>query len=103
MSIKFTEFDFTINANDINAVTDAVDISENSHASYSVANISGAHTAHKIKLQCSLDGINWGDADTGLVGTGMTDNIHVTAKYVRGKVSIAEGSVSLVKVYIQGK
>ncbi len=63
----------------------------------------GGNTTHIVTLQCSLDDTNWNNTAATVTGVGLQDNTQVSARYVRLKVTTAEGSASTVDVIIQAK
>lgn len=104
MSTEFTEQ--TTLALDANAAstTVALEIKENNFVSWTVLADTGAHTTHILTLQCSLDGTNWGNTSSTITGTGsIEDNVQVTSKFVRVKVTTLEGGASTVDILINAK
>lgn len=65
----------------------------------------GAHTTHVVDLQFSADGLTWHDhATMTLTGLGtLFVEGTVNGKFVRAKVSTAEGGASTINVHIQVK
>ena len=92
-----------LDTNNLNATTISLDISDNEAVAFSVVNASGAHTTHVITLQCSLDDSEWFDISTTITGLGVKNNITIITKFVRLKVTTAEGGTSTVDIIIQGK
>lgn len=92
-----------INANSTITVTTGLDIKENQYISWQVIANTGANTTHVITLQCSLDNSTWQNTASTVTGVGIEDNIQVTARYVRLKVTTAEGGASTVNVLLNAK
>ena len=104
MGTRFTQlFQEGLDANNTATVSNSSDIAENTHVSVFILAAGGAHDIHIMTLQCSPDDTNWSNTVNVINQDGFVDNIQVTGRYVRLKVSQAEGDTSLVNVYIQGK
>lgn len=90
---------------DANATTTStsLDVKDNENVAYSVVAATGTHATHVITLQCSLDDSAWQDTPSTITGVGVVDNVSVTTRYVRLKVTTNEGSASTVDIIIQGK
>lgn len=88
---------------DATTTTASLDISDNANVAYSVVAATGTHATHVITLQCSLDDSNWNDTSSTITGVGVVDNVAVTTKFVRLKVTTNEGSAATVNIIIQGK
>ena len=65
----------------------------------------GTHATHIIDLQCSSNNSNWHNINSGdVTGVGITDPpVTVGTRYVRARVSTAEGGASTVDILIQAK
>lgn len=104
-NITVTEVSATLDANSTSSVTDALDISINKHGeiSFFVFANTGTHLLHVISLQYSPDGTNWETSGSNTItGTGhkiVTDLLG--CKFVRLKVTTAEGVASTVDVVLQ--
>lgn len=104
MATRFSGIAATgLDANDTATVSDALDISENNFVAYSVQTASGTHASHIVTLQCSLDGTTWHDSTSTLTRTGFVDNVRTTTRFVRLKISTAEGEASTIDIIIQAK
>jgi len=94
-----TDFD----ANSTASVTTSLDIKENNWVSFQVIANTGGNTTHIITLQCSLNNSTWQNTSSTITSVGIKDNIQVTARFIRLKVTTAEGSASTVDVIINSK
>jgi len=95
-----------LDANDTNAVTAGLDIKNNSLIGWSVLEKTGSHGNHVLTLQRSTDNVNWDDtSSTVTAGTAYTvkQASDVVVRYVRVKVTTAEGSASTVDIVINAK
>jgi len=84
-------------------VTTGLDISAQQFVAMAVLATTGTHTTHEVELQCSVDNTSWFATGMKITGTGLKDGISVAARYVRLKVTIAEGTTSTVTLVIQAK
>jgi len=95
-----------LDANDTNSVTAGLDIKNNSLMGWSVLEKTGSHSAHVLTVQRSTDNVNWDNtASTITAGTSYQISVSgsVPARYIRVKVTTAEGSASTVDVVINAK
>jgi len=101
---KFSELIKTgLDSDNTSSVTETFDISENDFLSWQVLAKSGSHSSHILTLQCSFDDVNWQNTSSTITGVGFKNNVQMTTKYMRVKVTTAEGSASTVDVIIQAK
>ena len=105
MATKFSEhIEIGLDANSVGAVSTSLEIKENDTTSMQVIANTGGNTTHIIDLQCSSDNANWHNVVSGsVVGTGIATGLIVGARYIRARVSTAEGGASTVDVYLQAK
>ncbi len=104
MGTKFTEHIETgLDANSVGAVSASLEIKENTVTSMQVIANTGGNTTHQIDLQCSTNNVNWHNVGSGVIGVGIEDALTVGARYIRARVSTAEGGASTVDVYLQAK
>jgi len=105
MGTKFSEHIETgLDANSVGDVSTSLEIKENSVVTMQVIASSGGNTTHIIDLQCSANNSNWHNVTSGSVNQiGIVDGLTVGARYIRARVSTAEGSASIVDVYLQAK
>jgi len=104
MATKFSENTQTgLDANSTSTVSSSLDIAENNWVCYTILANTGTHATHVITLQCSPDDTNWYNTASTITGVGIIDNVQIGARYVRLKVTTAEGGTSTVDVIIQGK
>ena len=93
-----------LNANSTATVSSALDVSDNKNVSFTVKAASGTHATHIITLQSALETSgDWITTASTLTGIGAVDNIQTTMKFVRLKVTTAEGAASTVNIIIQAK
>jgi hypothetical protein len=95
--------DTGLDANDTSTVSTVLDVLENRYISFDVQDNSGTHSNHVITLQISFDNSTWYNTSSTKTGTGFVENVQVTARYVRLKVTTAEGSASIVDINIHAK
>jgi hypothetical protein len=94
-----------LDASTTDTETEGLDISQCSLVAMSVAAVSGTHSNHIVTLQCAMVDVDakYVDTSTTITGEGVQDNVQITAKYVRGKVTTAEGGASVIDITIQAK
>ncbi len=88
--------------NNVATVTDSIDLNSVVNGVitfFTVAN-TGAHTTHVITLQYSPDNINWINGAKNLVGIGCVEVPVTAARYIRLKVTTAEGGASTTDIYL---
>lgn len=103
-SFVFSSFSESgLDANSTSTVTDAFDISNNNFVAWQVLANTGVHNTHIIKLQGSIDKINWATTSSSITGIGINDNVQITARYIRFKVTTAEGATSTVNILAHSK
>ena len=106
MPTKYTDQKPTsLNANSLNSVTPRLDIKEKTGLAWSVLEKTGSHSTHVLTIQRSTDNINW-DNTSSKITAGTPYQIKtatVNVRYVRVKVTTAEGSASTVEVVINAK
>jgi len=108
---KFSELSEIIDTNNAGATTAWFDVSENNVISLSVWGETGHHSNHEVKIECSPDAdpnhslfaIKSAGIAHKAVGEDMEPNISISCRYVRAKVTTAEGSASTSKIIIQAK
>lgn len=104
MVTKFTDQTTTgIDANDTDSVTVGLDIKSNDFVSFQIIANTGGNTTHILTLQCSLNNSTWQNTSSTITGVGLLDNIQVSARFIRVKVTTAEGGASTVDVLINAK
>lgn len=91
------------NTNSTSTATTGLDISEQKLVAMAVLGTTGAHDNHEVELQCSIDNTNWFGTGKKITGVGLKDGISIAARYVRLKVTIAEGATSTVTLVVQAK
>ena len=93
-----------LDANVQDAVTDSVEVANVFYVCVAIIAVSGAtHNTHVTTIQCSPDDTNWYDTPHTIAGLGFKDNMQITAKHVRAKITTPEGVASVVKVIFQAK
>ena len=60
----------------------------------------GTHLVHVVTLQYSPDGSTWRDGSNKITGTGCVDVTVTAARYIRLKVTTAEGGLSTSDIYL---
>lgn len=100
-----TEVSATLDTNDTSSVTDALDISAHKVGAvcFFVFANTGAHTAHVVALQYSPDGTNWETSGSNTItrtGHKVVSDL-LGCKYIRLKVTTAEGGASTSDVVLQ--
>ncbi len=101
---RFSELsESSFNTNNTATVSASLDIKDNKWVAWGAKQVSGGHSTHIITLQQSLDDSTWISTTSTLTGTGIVDNVQITTRYVRLKVTTAEGSASSVSIIIHGK
>jgi len=104
MVTKFSQhIEIGLDANSLGAVSASLEIKENTITSMQIIANTGGNTTHQIDLQCSTNNVNWHDVGSGVIGIGIEDGLTVGARYIRARVSTAEGAASTVDVYLQAK
>ena len=105
MATKFSEhIELGFDANNSGAVSSSLDIKEDSLVTMQVIANTGTNTTYIIDLQCSTNNSNWHNVAGGSINqTGIVDGLTVGARYIRARVSTAEGGASTVDVYLQAK
>ena len=98
---ELNETDFDTNST--STATSSLDIRDNKHVTWGISATTGTHATHVIKLQQSLDNVTFSNTGSILTGVGIKDNLQITARYIRLKVTTAEGSASTVEVRIHAK
>jgi len=97
------ESGLALDANEI-GVTPTIDIDGRTIVSFGIYSDAGAHATHVVTLQCSLDGTNWHNVtDASITGIGIVGSVTVGTRYVRLKVSTAEGASSTIDWILQAK
>lgn len=89
--------------NSTSTVTTSHDTLETSTFFCEVRAASGTHATHVVTVQCSSDDSNWEDMATTITGTGTATVTDVGARYVRAKVTTAEGAASTCDIYTTAK
>lgn len=92
-----------LDANSILSVTNSLDIRDDFYVSMQVIANSGGNTTHVVTLQCSLDSSTWKNTASSITGVGLVDNVQVTARYIRAKITTQEGSPSTIDVLLNAK
>ena len=92
-----------VDSNDDTAVTASLDIATQRHLCLDVVAASGTHGTEVVTLQFSVDDSVWQASAITQAGAGFTDDITINARYVRVKVTTAEGGASTVDITIQAK
>lgn len=103
MTTRFSEHIQSLDANVADAVSDSLDIRENKLLTFNVRGLTGSHATHEISLQRSFDNTNFETTSAKVTGEGTKTPINIAVRYVRLKVTTAEGSTSTVTVTIQAK
>lgn len=96
--IKFADF----NANEQDNVTDWVDVRNCKTLKFYVIGLGDAHSTHVIELQISPDKTDIGKLDEKIeiTGTGVKTIDCTCLSYVRCKCTTAQGTPSLVNIWI---
>ncbi len=103
MATKFTEhIEVGLDANSVGDVSTSLEIKENTIVTMQVIANTGGNTTHIIDLQCSANNSNWHNV-ASVNQIGITDGNTIGARYIRARVSTAEGAASTVDVYLQAK
>ena len=87
----------------LSATTASLDVKGNGFVSLHIKAATGAHATHVVTLQCGPDDSTWTDTASTITGEGMVDNVQITTRFVRLKVTTADGETSTVSGFIQGK
>lgn len=88
---------------DANTNSNSLDIAQARNICIDIAAGSGAHTTHVVTLQTSIDDSVWTTSSTTIAQIAFSDNIAVTARYVRLRVTTKEGGASTIDITIQAK
>ena len=87
-----------------NTVTPSLDMSNARDVIFQVIGNAGLHTTHVVKLQVSLDDVNWRTTVLSVTGEGISDGSSLNiAKFARLKVTTVEGAASTVDLTMQAK
>ena len=100
---RFEKTETGLNANSLGAVTTAIELDEDEHLGIFILDNSGTHATHVITIQASPDNTNWFDTSYTLTGTGFLNNTTIITRYIRAKVTTAEGAASVINVCVVGK
>ena len=92
-----------LDTNSTSTVSSSLDIGENQYISFCVVANTGENANHVMTLQISFDNITWYSTATTLTGVGFIQNVQVTARFARLKVTTAEGESSTVDIYLHAK
>lgn len=93
----------SLDTNDTATVTSAVEMDLARHIFLAVNGTSGTHATHVVKIQESYDGSAWFEhASISVTGTGTSSGTS-DARFVRAKVTTAEGGASVSTIAIQAK
>lgn len=93
----------SVDTNSSGTVTSALDIGGLSNVAVASTPESGNHANYVVVLQYSLDNTNWWDSDVSLInGSGSTQG-NIYGRYIRAKVSVAEGSTSVSTIRVIAK
>lgn len=92
----------SLNTNEVGAVTSELFIADNRAVGLYVRGTSGAHDNHVITLQYSVTGNKWFNSGGEVSGIGFVER-ETVARYVRGKVTTAEGAPSTCSIHIVSK
>lgn len=90
-------------ANDTSTETDSLDSQGYSDFAVSIISKTGTHTTHQFTIQGSPNDTDWFALTDAIVGQGAKHNLICNHKFIRVKCTTAEGGVSTVDIYIQGK
>lgn len=106
--IDFTEqTTASLDVNNTSSVTTGLDIKDNQYVAWSINHKTGTRTTYSLILQCSTDNTNWENTASTIVSTAgaykIADNVQTTARYVRIKCAIAEGSAATAEIVINSK
>ena len=103
--LQFREQFTTLDANDDTKVTVAFDLQGNKNLAVDIAADSGAHATHVCTVQLSFDKTTWLGFTVAktIAQIGILDDFTTNAKYVRVRVSTAEGGASSIFVRIHSK
>ncbi|MGR3219266.1 MAG: hypothetical protein ACUZ8H_05530 [Candidatus Anammoxibacter sp.] len=89
--------DTSVNCN-TNANGTALKSSGAKYASLLIKEISGAHGTHVVTIQVSENGTDWQDTSHTLTGTGILEGVIVIGKFVRSRVTTAQGGASVCDI-----
>jgi len=94
-----------LDANDTNSITTSLDIKNNTEIAWSVKEKTGSHSSHILTFQRSTDNVNWDNTSSKITaGTAyQVKTATVQVRYIRIKVTTAEGDASTVDVVINAK
>ena len=95
-----TASDSALDANDTATVTTSFATGGRAQVELVVSDSSGAHTTHEITVQSSPDDATWTDTDIVEAQLGTSVGT-VIARYIRAKVTTAEGGASAVDVSLK--
>ncbi len=102
---QFRELFETLDGNDDTEVTTALDLQGNKNIAVDIAANSGGNTTHVCTVQLSFDKTTWLGFTVAktIAQIGKLDDFTTNAKYVRVRVSTAEGGASSIFVRIHSK
>ena len=83
-------------------VTTSIDLARvvNGIITFYVIGVTGGHITHVITMQYSPDGSSWINGANKITGVGCVDVAVTAARYIRLKVTTAEGGVSTSDIYL---
>lgn len=103
---NFNEIDTEVGVNaNVGSISEVLDMRDNKICAFFVKGDSGSHTNHVTTLQCSpiAGAVDFINTSSSLTGLGVKDNIEVTARFVRLKITTPEGSASTINWDLQAK
>jgi len=103
--LQFRELFTTLDGNDDTEVTDAFDLQGNKNLAVDIAADSGGNATHVCTVQLSFDKTTWQGFTVAktIAQLGFLDDFTTNAKWVRVRVSTAEGGASSIFVRIHAK
>ncbi len=103
-SSNFSE-DITLNAdaNSTSTVTASLDVKDAFVAFIEVTAVTGTHASHVLTIQCSADDSIWSNMAQTISGAGTVALADLGPRFIRGKITTAEGGTSTVHIYLRAK
>lgn len=103
--LQFRDLFETLDGNDDTEVTEALDLQGNKNLAVDIAANTGGNTTHVCTVQLSFDKTTWQGFTVAktIAQLGFLDDFTTNAKYIRVRVSTAEGGASSIFVRIHSK
>jgi len=99
----FNEFVTTLDANNSGTSTTSFDIRDNDKVCFSLVGSTATLGTAVVTLECSLDETTWFATANTITGDGVKDNIDIIARFVRLKITTAEGTAGTALLRLNAK